>query len=182
MPRGPACRKFGRVSGTDGIPGPGDPAVPSHGTLFDDPADAPPVVPSRATPSDQGRLYRSAGAEGSLAEAAIPALTRAPAPDPSLPLSPEAVAASAGAVGVAGHVATGHVATGHDATGHDELDSDAVAAANQELAAATPVQPFAPEAPEVAGGSSTDDASPESGPPVQASASELPATAWPDRV
>ena len=93
MPRERSCRKFGRVSSTDGTPGPDDPAVPSHGMLFDDPLDSPPVVPARVTPTDGGRLYRSAGAEGSLAEAAIPALTRAPAPDPSLPLSPEAVAA-----------------------------------------------------------------------------------------
>ncbi len=80
------------MSGSEPFGPPGDKAVPSHGTLFDEPGDSPPVVPQRAAAVDRGRLYRSAGAEGGLAGVAIPALVRGPAIDPSLPLSPEAVA------------------------------------------------------------------------------------------
>lgn len=77
------------------LPGEDDPAVPSLGTLFDAPEDSPPVVAPRGPATDRGRLYRSAGAQGPLATVAMPALARPPAIDPSLPISPEAVAAEA---------------------------------------------------------------------------------------
>lgn len=91
------------MSGSDVPPPPGNLAVPSHGNLFDEPGESPPVVPARLgqdeplarAAASAGRLYRSAGAEGDVAAAAIPALTRQPTIDPSLPLSPEAVAAAA---------------------------------------------------------------------------------------
>jgi len=69
-----------------------NPAVPSHAPLFEDPADTPPVLSTRST-EEVGRLYRSAGAVGLLAEAAIPALSIDVAIDPDLPVSPEVLAA-----------------------------------------------------------------------------------------
>ncbi|MEI6372855.1 MAG: DUF6542 domain-containing protein [Actinomycetes bacterium] len=89
------------MSGSEPFDPPGDKAVPSHGTMFDEPGDSPSVVPQRAAVVDRGRLYRSAGAEGGLAGVAIPALVRAPAIDPSLPQSPEAVARESVAIEVA---------------------------------------------------------------------------------
>jgi len=91
------------VSGSDVPPLPGDLAVPSHGNLFDEPGESPALVPARLGQDESlaravassGRLYRSAGAEGDVAAAAIPALSRPPTIDPALPLSPEAVAAAA---------------------------------------------------------------------------------------
>ena len=91
------------MSGSDVPPPPGNLAVPSHGNLFDEPGESPSVVPARLgqdeplarAAASAGRLYRSAGAEGEVAEAAIPALTRPPTIDPALPLSPESVAAAA---------------------------------------------------------------------------------------
>lgn len=69
-----------------------NPAVPSHAPLFEDPADTPPVLSSRST-EEVGRLYRSAGAVGLLAQGAIPALSIDVAIDPDLPISPEVLAA-----------------------------------------------------------------------------------------
>ncbi len=65
-----------------------DPAVPSYGPLFDEPAAAEGehtgVVdsgPLRVGPRvDTGRLYRSAGAGGPAATSAIPALAKSPEP------------------------------------------------------------------------------------------------------
>ena len=94
------------MSGSDVPPPPGDLAVPSHGNLFDEPGESPSLVPSRVgqdeslarAAASSGRLYRSAGAEGDVAAAAIPALSRPPMIDPALPLSPEAVATAAAAL------------------------------------------------------------------------------------